>query len=181
MRAFFALCLSIVAVVLLGCGKDAKEKDPGRVAKILNTGPGDRRQSINKFVQEEGLPGIKRLLETDSSQNRMFALTCLGLLKDNAEATELLLKFADGEDSEDAYWAIIALGAKGAPEAKDLIEKLLKSEDPRRREGACEAIGQYGDTSLYPLLVAAARDDDPRVRRAAERTLLTLREGKVVP
>ena len=111
----------------------------------------------------------------------MFALTCLGMLKENQEATDLLIKFANGEDSEDSYWAVIALGAKGAPEAKAVIETLLKSEDPRRREGACEAIGQYGDTTLYPLLGAAARDDDPRVRHAAERTLQTLKEGKVVP
>jgi HEAT repeat protein len=179
MRAFFALCLSIVAVVLLGCGKDAEEKQSDRVAKILLTA--NNREAVKEFAQKEGLPGIKRLFETDSSQNRMFGITCLGLLKDNQEATDLLIKFANGEDSEDSYWAVIALGVKGAPEAKAQIEKLLKGEDSRRRQGACVAIAEYGDTTLYPLLGAAARDDDPRVRRTAERALQTIREGKVVP
>lgn len=181
MRTLCVTCLSILAALLVGCGKDSQPEESRRAEKVLWAGAGDNKQSFIKFVKEEGLPGIKGLLKSDSSQDRMFAITCLGLLKDNAEATELLLKSANGEDSEDAYWAIIALGAKGAPEAKDLIEKFLKSDDPRRREGACEAIGQYADTSLYPLLAAAARDDDPRVRRAATRTLQTIREGKVVP
>jgi len=173
--------LTLGCVGLVGCGGGEKgPPDVKRAHAVLNAGAGDDKQAIKKFVEEEGLPGLKRQLESDSSEVRMLALTGIGMLKGNAEATQVLLKYVNGEDSQDAYWALMALGYQGAPEAKEAIEKAFQGKDAHRRAGACLAIKEYGDTSLYPLLDAAMSDEDFEVKRTAEKMKVLIARGQVV-
>ncbi len=172
--------LALACLLASGCGETKSKSLSDRARKIARTTAGTNKQDIEEFVKEVGLPGLKRLLENDSAEGRMVAITGLGMLKGEREATELLIKFASGDDPDDAYWAIIALGHQGAPEAKEQIEKLMKSGVPRVRVGACLAIKEYGDESLYPLLDAAENDEDPMVQRAAQKAKLLIKEGQAV-
>ncbi|HUT32519.1 MAG TPA: HEAT repeat domain-containing protein [Planctomycetota bacterium] len=179
MRNPLGVCLALACLVL-GCGKEEAPEDVRRVEAVLRTGAGDNKRAIREFVKEEGLTGLERLLASDSANVRMLALSGLGYLEGDAKATQLLLKFVHGEDSQDAYWAIIALGYQGAPEVKEAIQKVLQSQDPHRRAGACIAIKECGDESLYPLLDVALRDEDPGVRLTAEKMKLFIAEGQAV-
>ena len=174
-------CIVAACLVVAGCGKDETPPEVKRAEAALRAGTaGDNKRAIMDFVEQEGLPGLKRLLGAESASVRMFALTGLGTLKGNAEATQLLIGVANGEDSSDAYWAIAALGYQGAKEAKELIQKAMEGQDARRRAGACIAIKEYGDESLYPLLDAALNDEDPEVRRTADKMKLLVTQGQVV-
>jgi HEAT repeat protein len=176
-----ALCLSLASLLAAGCGGEKKPKNVQRAESVMLTGAGDDKQALKKYVEEEGVAGLKRILdESDSSRARMVAISGLGMLKKDPEATKVLIGLVEGEDSEEAHWAIIALGYQGAPEARDLIAKLMQSNDPRRRAGACLAIKEYGDESLYSLLDNALNDSDPGVKRSAEKAKLLIREGQLV-
>lgn len=174
-------CVGFAYFLASGCGRQRVPKDVSRAERVAKMPAGDNNQAIREFVEAEGFPGLKRILdESDSSTARMVAITGLGMLKDNAEATQLLIQIVNGEDPEESYWAIIAIADQGAPEAKELITKAIESDDARRREGACTAIMKYGDESLYPLLNAALNDPDSGVKGAARRAKLFIREGQVV-
>jgi len=180
-RCGLAISLVVACLIAPGCGENKTKQRDNRARKIAWTQAGENnRDRIAEFAKQEGLPGLKELLASDSSMARMVAITGLGMLKGDREATELLIKLASGEEPEDAHWAIIALANQGAPEAKELIQKLIRAENPRVRIGACLAIKEYGDASLHPLLDTAAQDSDPSVQRAAEKAKLLIREGQVV-
>jgi len=175
--------LALGCLGLVGCGSRGEQttsEDREALETLVKGGAGDNKQAIREFVEKKGLPGLKRLLETDSARARMLALAGLGMLKGDAEATQLLLKYVNGEDSQDAYWAIVALGYQGAPQTKEAIEKLFQGQDPKRRAGACIAIKEYGDQSLYPLLDAALSDEDFEVKRTAEKMKTLIARGQVV-
>lgn len=187
-KATHILCACLVVLLAAGCGSKKAPKDVRRASAIAKLPAGDNNQTLRQFVQEAGLEGLKKILEQAKDESddeftraRMVAITGLGMLRGNAEATQILLDFVEGDDSEAAHWAIIALGYQKAPEAKDAITAMMKSDDPHRRAGACMAIKEYGDASLYPLLDAAAADDpDPKVRKVAEKARLLIQQGQVV-
>ncbi len=181
--ACLAALLALACLALVGCGGKGEKTSPDdreALDTLMRGGAGDNKRAIQEFVEKKGLPGLKRLLENDSARARMLALSGLGMLKGNAEATQLLLKSVNGEDTEDAYWAIIALGYQRAPQAKEAIEKAFQGQDARRRAGACIAIKEYGDQSLYPLLDAALGDEDFEVKRTAEKMKIFIARGQVV-
>ncbi|MBM4035870.1 MAG: HEAT repeat domain-containing protein [Planctomycetes bacterium] len=179
--AGLALCFGLACLLAAGCGGEKKPKNVQRAESVALEGAGGNKVGLKELVEEEGLAGLKRILaESDSSRARMVAITGLGMLKKDAEATELLVGLAEGEDSEEAHWAIVALADQGAPEARDLITKLLSSGDPRRREGACIAVKEYADQSLYPLLDKALNDPDGRVKAVAEQVKVLIRVGQLV-
>ncbi|HPD17081.1 MAG TPA: HEAT repeat domain-containing protein [Planctomycetota bacterium] len=178
-RGISLLCMA-ACVLGVGCGEKERPPDDPGVEAVLRSGAGDNRQTIQAFVKERGLEGLKKLLEKDSIRARIVGITGLGMLRGNREATELLLKHANGQDTEEAYWAIIALAYQGAPEAKDLIQKFMQSEEARLREGACVAIQEYRDETLYPLLDAALSDPNPAVQGVAQMMKQIIRDGQAV-
>jgi len=171
---------ALACLLALGCTGSQEEKKDRNVEAVLRVPAGDNRQAIRKFVKEEGLEGLKRLLKSDSTRAHIAAITGLGELKDSDEATKLLLERANGKDTEEAYWALIALAHKGAPQARELIRKFFQSEEPRLREAACIAIKEYGDEALYPLLNTAAHDTDRVVQRVAARMSRIIKDGQAV-
>jgi len=165
--AFAALCMASLGIALWGCGK----KEANAEAKKVNfAGISGEKERIRQWATEKGVPGLEAILkdEASSSADHIAAISGLGTLKDNKDATAALVRLARGADLEDAYWAIIALGVQGAPETGELLREFSKSPDARRREAACLGIYEYGDETLYPLIDEALRDDDRAVKAAAE-------------
>lgn len=183
MRTLCLLLAAILALALAGCGskREKQSRADKEVQELLSITMNENKPRLKAFAEKKGVAGLKELLKEDSARVRMVALTCLGLLKGNAEATATLVAAADGADSEDAYWAVVGLAAQGAPEAKEVIEKMIRSEDPRRRQGACVAIYEYGDSSLYPLLEATCDDPEPSVQAVARQLRNMLGKPRVVP
>jgi len=177
------LSAALLGLLAAGCGGGKAPKDVRRAVDIALLPAGDNKRELRKFVEDEGFEGLKSVLDQADENHlaaRLTAIAGLGMLKDDPKATELLLQLVDGQDSESAHWAVIALGEQGAPEAKDAIAKMMKSDDPRRRVGACFAIRQYGDTSLYSLLDAASGDPAAEVRQAAAEAKRLIQLGQVV-
>lgn len=170
MRVLFtAVCAIAVAcgLVLCGCGSS----DTGRRGDIT-PGKGAWKHDIQKLAKEEGVAGLKALLEEYSDpkrypNRRMNIINALGTFKGDREAAEILLKVIETGSENDQYFAIGALARTGAPESKDVIERVMKGSKPRLREAACFAIAEYGDRSLYPLLRRAVEDENAAVRGAA--------------
>ena len=144
-----------------GCGKSSEEK-----AEDILFDKGGVKSEVSKLA-EKGLPHLKGLLASKSSRTRMTAISAVGELKGNQEATQALIKMTESETDTDVYFALIAIAHQGAPEAKALIEKFFEHENPYFREAACCAIGEYGDKELYPLLGKAMRDKAVSVQNAA--------------
>jgi len=171
LRTRAAYWLPGLAVLLTGgCGsrEDAAEGDLSKIAKATLG-----KEEIEKLAQEKGVPGLRPLLKSEKSENRMLAILALGNLKGNEEATQLLVELAKGPDPEHAQFAILALGIQGGPQPKQVIEEIItKSDDPHRRAAACRAIYEmvvrHNDKSLAPLLDTALSDEDPKVRSAAK-------------
>jgi len=162
-RLLCAAGMLAVALIIVGCGGKSEEE---RAGDIL-VSEGGAKERVSELAQK-GLPHLKKLLESTSSRTRLVAISALGELKGNQEATNILVGITKGKEPTDTYFAAIALAHQGASEAKTVIETLFKHNDPYLRQGACCAIGEYGDKALYPLLDEALDDPDPSVRTAAE-------------
>lgn len=152
-----------VALAIGGCGGKTEED---RAGDILVSG-GGARERVSELAQK-GVPHLQKLLESTSARTRLVAISALGELKGDKEATKLLLGLTESNEPSDAYYALIALAHQGAPEAKAVIEKFFEHSDPYLRQGACCAIKEYGDKALYPLLDQAMDDPDEKVRQTAE-------------
>jgi HEAT repeat protein len=166
-----AACLAVLAAGC-GCGKTEEEK----VGEILLHKGGYKAEVYE--LAKKGLPYLKKRLESKSSMARMAAIQAIGLLKDNKEATQILIELTKSDDFNDPWAAIMALGVQGSPEAKELIKQAMASENPRLREGACAAIYEYGDRELYPLLDKAANDRNLAVQKAAGIVKNRLKQGR---
>ncbi len=160
--------VTIVSIALIlafvggcGCRKSREEKAEDILLKHSSS-----KEEISELAKK-GVSHLAKLLESKSSRTRMAAITALGEIKDNPEATRLLVKATESENDSDVYFALIALANQGAAEAKALIERFFTHENPYFREAACHAIGVYGDKDLYPLLDKAMRDPVPTVGSAA--------------
>jgi len=164
--------LALAAVPFLGllalCGCGEKEP-PSEVATTIagREGIAGSKEAIAEMARKKGVAGLKADLKSERSVVRMEAIAGLGTLKDNGEATKTLLEVANGNDLEDAYWGIIALGVQGAAEGKAALEKLAESPDAHRRAAVCLAIHEARDESLYPLLDTLVQDLDREVKGAA--------------
>jgi len=155
------IAIAFVLAFVGGCGC---RKSPEEKAEDILIGKGGAKEHVSELARK-GLPHLKKLLESKSSRTRMPAISALGELKGNKEATQILIEMTESETKTDVYFALIALAHQGVPEAKALIEKFFKHENPYFREAACWAIGEYGDKELYPLLDRATRDKDINVRK----------------
>ena len=156
-----AMALLVVLAAGCGCGKSSEEQ-----AEDVLRGQMGYKDGVQK-IAAKGLGHVKGLLASKSQMTRMTAIQALGLLKDNKEATQLLIDLMNKNDFNESWAAILALGVQGPPEAKDILKKAAESPNPRFREAACAAIYEYGDKSLYPLLDKAANDPDTTVQSAA--------------
>lgn len=159
--ALVALALAAASALVCGCGKSEEEKAEDIVLKR-----GASKGEVEKLAAK-GLPHLKELLDSDSQITRMTAIDALGYLKDNPEATQLLLEQTRSQHPTDQSSALVALAHQGAPQTKDLILQFFKDDDPYLREAACVAIGVYGDKTLYPLLDRAMRDESLTVQTVA--------------
>jgi len=160
--------VTVVAVALIlafvggcGCRKSPEEKAEDILLKHSSS-----KEGISELAKK-GVSRLAELLESESSRIRMVAISALGEIKDDPEATKLLVTMTESEHDSDVYFAIIALANQGAAETKALIERFFTHENPYFREAACHAIGVYGDKDLYPLLGKAMRDPIPTVGSAA--------------
>lgn len=164
MRAFVtAATVALILAFVGGCGC---RKSPEEKAEDILMKEHSSKEAIGELAKR-GTPRLAKLLESKSSRTRMPAITALGEIKGDPEATKLLVKATESEDDSDVYFALIALANQGAAEAKALIERFITHENPYFREAACHAIGVYGDKDLYPLLDKAMRDPIPTVGSAA--------------
>ena len=174
--ASLALATVLAAAPLLtGCGKD----DP-KGHKIDMTS-GTQRSAIENLAKK-GTAHLKDMLKSTHQQVRMDATSALGFVRDDPEATKLLIKLIEGDSEDDAVNAIIAIGVQGVPEAKELLQKHIKDPRWKVRGGAVFGIAEYGDSTLYPLLDEVAVDDpDPRIRKVAARVRQQIETGRNVP
>jgi HEAT repeat protein len=156
-----ALGLALASVLVCGCGKSEEESAEDIILKR-----GASKSEVEKLAAK-GVPHLKKLLDSDSQLTRMTAIDALGYLKDDPEATQLLLEQTRSQTPNDQYSALVALAHQGAPQTKELILQFFKDENPYLREAACVAVGVYGDKSLYPLLDRAMRDENLTVQTVA--------------
>ena len=159
-----SIAIALAGLLALGCGGDEEDElkkraDDTQIQKVTL-----------KELAKKDTAEIVPYLQSKSRSVRLTGINALGYKGGDAEATRLLLEVADGDDQEDAMFAIPALARQRAPGIQDIIRKFIKSPDAKRRAGAYKAIGELGDKSLYPLLDQAVDDPNPRVRKAAEGT-----------
>ena len=156
-----AVALIVVLAGGCGCGKSPEEE----ASDILMDKGGAKAEVVE--LAKKGLPHLKELLKSTSSTTRLAAIQAIGLLKNNQEATQILIDLTTSDDYNEPWAAVLALGVQGSPEAKEIIKQAMASPNARLREGACVAIYEYGDKELYPLLDKALRDKEMAVRNAA--------------
>jgi len=161
-----AVTIAAIALILAFVGGCGCRKSPEENAEDILLKHSSSKEGISELAKK-GVPHLAKLLESESSRTRMVAISALGEIKEDPEATKLLVKATESEHDSDAYFALIALANQGAAETKALIERFLTHENPYFREAACHAIGVYGDKDLYPLLDKAMRDPMPTVGSAA--------------
>jgi HEAT repeat protein len=87
-----------------------------------------------------------------------------------------LMKLADDQSLDAAYWAITLLGRAGkaaASAVSTLINIVQTSQESVLRERAAWALGKLGPTaaSAVPALRAAADSNEPRLMRLAKQAL----------
>ena len=156
------LAAALACLLLPACTGSSPEEEAGKII----TQKGGSKSEITA-LSKKGLPHLKKVLESKSSVARMAAISALGELKGDAEATKLLIEITKKQDYNEPYYAVIALGHQGAPEAKDVIVGAYKSPNARLRAAACAATAELGDKSLYPYLNRALYDKDTQVRETA--------------
>ncbi len=156
-----ALALAAACVAGCGCGQSSEEN-----AEDILVVHGGSKEMVSELAKK-GVPHLRKLLASKSSRTRMTAISALGEIKGDAEATELLIQCSQSETDTDVYFALIALANQGASETKELAETFFKHKNPYFRESACVAIGIYGDKALYPLLDKATHDPVISVQNTA--------------
>jgi HEAT repeat protein len=161
-RLLIGCTLGLAACLVGGCGGDSEKK-----AEQDFSSSGVQLQKIAELAAK-GVGAVKPLLQSERRPVHLAAIDALGMIKNDAEATRLLVELAKGTDVEDAYFAVIALARQRPAEAKAIIEGAFQSTQSRLREAACIASAQLGDPSLYPLLIKAAKDPDATVASVAQ-------------
>lgn len=162
----------MVIVAGCGCGKSSEEQAEDVLRDQMGYKDGVRK------IAAKGFGHVKGLLESKSQMTRMTAIQALGLLKDNKEATDLLVELMKKNDYNESWAAILALGVQGSPEAKGIIKQAFESPNERFREAACAAIYEYGDATLYPLLDKAMDDPDLTVQSAARDAKIRIKDAR---
>lgn len=163
--------VSVVALLaLLSCGCSGNRTSRAeRLVESISIEKGSDIGQVRKLA-EKGVAYLRPLLKSEKQIVRVTVIEALGCIKDDKEATQLLLDTIKGEDANDAAFALASLARQGAPEAKEIILHQYQSPDPFTRSCAVRAIYEYGDKELYPLIDRAMSDDDPDVRRTAKMT-----------
>lgn len=159
-----SIAIALAGLLALGCGGNEEDELKQRAADTPV-----QKVALKELAKKETAE-IAPYLQSKNRRVRLTGINALGYKKGDEEATRLLMEVANGEDQQDAMFAIPALARQRAPGIQDIIKKFIESPDAKRRAGAYKAIGELGDKSLYPLLDQAADDPDPRVRKAAEGT-----------
>jgi HEAT repeat protein len=163
------------APFLAGCGKD----DPKGHGMVLTAGT---QKSALEQLAAKGTAHLRELLKSEHPRVRMDAAQALSYIRDDPEATKLLIEVIEGDSEDDTATALMALGAQGKPEAKAILQKYITDPRAKVRGGACIGIAEYGDSTLYPLLDEVAADDpDPTIRKVAAVNRQQLEEGRYVP
>jgi HEAT repeat protein len=174
--SLYALAALLAAVPFLtGCGGDTP-KDVG-----IDVTAGTQKTELEKLAAK-GIEHLKGLLKSEHVRVRMDAAQALSFIRDDPEATKLLIEMIEGDSEDDTATALMALGAQGPPEAKAILQKYIKDPRAKVRGGACIGIAEYGDSTLFPLLDEVAADDpDPTIRRVAAVNRQQLETGRYVP
>lgn len=174
--SFYALAALLAAVPFLtGCGGDTP-KSHG-----MDVTAGTQKTELEKLAAK-GTAHLRELLKSESVRVRMDAAQALSFIRDDPEATKLLVELIEGDSEDDTAVALMAIGAQGPPEAKALLQKYIKDPRAKVRGGACIGIAEFGDSTLFPLLDEVAADDpDPTIRKVAAVNRQQLEEGRYVP
>jgi HEAT repeat protein len=158
------LAVVALALVTTGCGGKSEEEHVSDL--ILEKGA--RKPAVIAYAKEKGVEGLAPHVKSENARVRMVVISALGTFKNDEKATEILLDvLKNSQDTNDIYYAIIALAEQGAPQAKEIIEKHFKGDSPRLREAAVLGIGLLGDKSLYPLVIQAMQNPDLKVQHIA--------------
>jgi hypothetical protein len=162
----------IAAPSFTGCSTGHDERPPL---------PGPPKSELEQLAAK-GIAHLRELLRSTSPRSRAAAVQALGFIRDDPEATKLLVELIEGDSEDETTLALMALGAQGSPEAKSLLRKYIKDPRARVRGGACVGIAEYGDSTLYPLLDKVAADDpDPHIRKVASVNRQQLETDRYVP
>jgi len=165
MRRVLPVIITILSAALSWAA--APVEPNGKLKDKLLDSAGDQKEKIRALARK-GVPYLATLLKSERRIIRSAALMALGAVEtDGKKATALLVERCNGKDTEDAYFALIALARRRAPEAKGLIPRFVKSPKPRLRGAACFAIWEYGDRTLHPLLDKLQADADRGVQGSA--------------
>ena len=145
---------------------------------VAALGRGERRvrreaaDALARVADSAAAPTLMRAVRTAAPDRRATAIVALGGVvrrRPDGTARELLLGFAEGNDTAAALAALDALGAMGDKAAVGRLVHIVESRgDADLRERALAALGDIdGDEAARTLVSMVAGDGEPRLRAEA--------------
>jgi len=170
------LLAAALTLLLAACGKE-KTKDFG-----IEENRGTQKSALEKLAVR-GTAELKEIILKGTPKARKDATQALGYIRDDPEATKLILELIESPpDKETRLDAIMTLGLQGPDVAKEIFQRCIKDADVDVRVATCMGIAEYGDSTLYPLVEEIAGNDPEQMARTmASNLLYQIENGRYVP